>query len=335
MAGIMKNRTALVLAALVLITVIGVGVWYVTRPIEKVSIIVSTTTSFYETGFLDVVKKDFETKNPAITVSFISQGTGQAIQTAKDGNADMILVHDPKSETAFLTDGYGINRKIVAYNFFIMVGPVSDPIGIKGLGPIDALKKIAAEGVAGNAVWVSRGDGSGTHSKEKALWILAGLKLDELKAQKAPNGQPWYIEAGTGMTATLQLTDQKNGYTICDIGSYLKNSASGTVKLVKLVDSGKEMINVYSAIACNPAKNTRGKLDQAMTFIRYLAGADGQQLFQTFGVSDYGQALFKPWIALSKSNSDPALVQLVKDYAYIQGSDCPVAYQLNPGDLYK
>ena len=330
-----KNRTALILAAVILIAAAGAGLWYFSRPKEKTSIIVSTTTSLYETGFLDAIKKNFEAKYPEITVDFISQGTGQAIQTAKDGNADLILVHDPKSEKPFLTDGYGVNRKIVAYNFFIAVGPSADPAGIKGLGPVDALKKIAAAGVAGNAVWVSRGDNSGTHSKEKSLWALTGLSLDALKAQKAPNGQPWYIEAGASMTATLQLADQKNAYTLSDVGSFLKNSATGTIELVKLVDSGKELINVYSAIACNPAKNPRGRSEQAMTFVRYLAGDEGQTLFASYGVSDYGQTLFKPWAPLLKSGSDPAMVQLVKDYAYIDDSDCPDAYQLNPGDLYK
>ena len=130
---------------------------------ERKSLIVSTTTSFYETGFLDVVKAAFEKRYPNINVSFISQGTGLAIQTAMRGDADMILVHDPPSELNFLKGGYGVNRKIVAYNFFVIVGPADDPARIKGLSTLDAMRQIKIRGEAGYASWVSRGDGSGTH----------------------------------------------------------------------------------------------------------------------------------------------------------------------------
>ncbi|MDP2900414.1 MAG: tungsten ABC transporter permease, partial [Candidatus Bathyarchaeota archaeon] len=145
---------------------------------------------------------------------------------------------------------------------------------------------------------------------------------------------PWYYEAGAGMTATLQLADQKDGYTITDIGSFLKNSASGLISLVKVVDSGKDTLNVYSAIVCNPAKNTRGHYDASMAFVRYLASDEGQTLFRDYGVTEYGQALFKPWVATLEANTETNLIQWVRDYAYIEGSDCPTAYRLNAGDLY-
>jgi tungstate transport system substrate-binding protein len=332
--GLSINQKTIAIIGVILAVAFVAGAWYMTRPTTKEQIIVSTTTSFYETGFLDVLKKNFEAKYSQYNVSFISQGTGLAIETAKKGNADLILVHDPAAEKAFLTDGYGVNRKIVAYNFFILVGPSSDPAGIKGLTPVEAIKKIAAEGAKGNATWVSRGDNSGTHSKEKALWKLAGLNVTLLKRETTPDGKPWYYEAGAGMTATLQLADQKNAYTITDMASYLKNSASGNIKLVKVVDAGKDTLNVYSAIVCNPSKNTRGHYEASMTFVKYLASDEGQALFKTFGVTQYGQALFKPWISMLKNNSDPDLIQWVKDYAYIDGSDCPTANRLNPGDLY-
>lgn len=332
--GMTINQRTMVIIGVVLAVAFLAGAWYMTRPAVKEQIIVSTTTSLYETGFLDVLKKNFETKYSQYNVSFISQGTGLAIETAKKGNADMILVHDANAEKAFLTDGYGVNRKIVAYNFYIYVGPSADPIGVTGLSPTEALKKIAAEGVKGNAIWVSRGDNSGTHSKEKALWKLAGLNVTILKQQTTPAGTPWYYEAGAGMTATLQLADQKNAYTITDIGSFLKNSASGIIKLVKVVDSGKDTLNVYSAIVCNPTKNTRGHYEASMTFVRYFSSTEGQELFKNYGVSNYGQALFKPWITTLKANTETDLIQWVKDYAYIEGSDCPTAYRFNPGDLY-
>jgi len=330
----MKQRTMVIIAAFVLVAGIGAG-WYLTRPAQKESLIVSTTSSLYETGFLDFLKTQFEKRYSQYNVSFISQGTGLAIQTAKNGDADMVLVHDPAQEKAFLADGYGVNRVIVAYNFYIMVGPVADPAEVTGLGPVDALRKIAAEGPKGNAVWVSRGDNSGTHSKEKALWKLAGLNLTVLKAQKIEGtNTPWYLEAGSTMTATLQLANQKDAYTLTDVASFLKNSKSGNIQLVKVVDSGKDTLNVYSAIVCNPAKNTRGRYEASMALIRYIASDEGQALFRDYGIAEYGSALFKPWITTLKSNSDPTLIQWVKDYAYIDGSDCPTQYRLSPGDLY-
>jgi tungstate transport system substrate-binding protein len=323
-----------IMVAIVLVAGVGAG-WYLTSPAQKENLIVSTTTSLYETGFLDVLEQRFEEKYRQYDVSFISQGTGLAIQTAKNGDADLILVHDPAAEKAFLTDGYGVNRVIVAYNFFIMVGPTADPAKITGLSPVEALKKIAAEGPRGNAIWVSRGDNSGTHSKEKALWKLAGLNLTVLRAQVIEGtDSPWYLEAGTGMTATLQLANQKDAYTLTDVASFLKNSKSGNIQLVKVVDSGKDTLNVYSAIACSPAKNPRGRYEASMALIRYLASDEGQALFRDYGVAEYGSALFKPWITTLKSNSDPTLIQWVKDYAYIEGSDCPAHYRFNAGDLY-
>src|SRR3989304_2194097 len=156
------NKTYLGLITVIIIVVALVGAYFL-YPRPTTQLIVSTTTSLYETGFLDILKKDFEQKNPGYNVSFISQGTGQAIQTAKLGQADLILVHDPTQELQFLNDSYGVNRKIIAYNFFIIVGPTDDPAGITGLSPLEAFKRIKAAGDNGTAFWVSRGDGSGTH----------------------------------------------------------------------------------------------------------------------------------------------------------------------------
>ncbi|MGQ9680108.1 MAG: substrate-binding domain-containing protein [Candidatus Bathyarchaeia archaeon] len=250
----MKQRTIILMCIIVGVILAG-SCWYLLQPRQKDILIVSTTTSLYETGLLDVLKPRFEARYPEFNVSFISQGTGLAIETAKRGDADMILVHDPASERAFLEQGYGVNRKVIAYNFFIIVGPKSDPAGIKGLAPLEALKKIYAQGLEGGAIWVSRGDNSGTHSKEKALWKTAGLNLTRIKAEKASGTDaPWYLEAGAGMTATLQLANQKEAYTLSDIGSFLKNSKTGNIQLVALVEGGKEVLNVYSAIAVNPQK---------------------------------------------------------------------------------
>lgn len=293
-------------------------------------LIVSTTTSLYETGFLDELKAKFEAKYSNMNVSFISQGTGLAIQTAMRGDADMILVHDPAREVQFLKGGYGVNRKIIAYNFFIIVGPAEDPVGIAQKSPQDALKLIRSAGMNGTAIWVSRGDDSGTHSKEKSLWKSIGLDTKNLRTE------PWYLEAGSGMTATLKLADEKRGYTLTDIGSYLLNFNNHNIELVKLVESGKSMLNVYSVIASDPrnANLTKANFEGSMLLIRYLVSNEGQDLFAGFGMKDYGQSLFKPYLKLIESNGDHELVQWIEDLAFIDGSECPEQFRYQADDLY-
>ena len=305
-------------------------------PPPKTRLIVSTTTSLYETGFLDELKSKFEVKYPNMNVSFISQGTGLAIQTAMRGDADMILVHDPAAELKFLQGGYGVNRKIVAYNFFVIVGPSNDPAGIMGKSPSDALKAIRSAGLNGTAIWVSRGDSSGTYSKEKSLWKAIGLDVQQLRTEK------WYLEAGSGMTATLKLANEKRGYTLSDTASYLLNLNNHNIDLVKLVTSGKSLLNVYSAIVDNP-KNvnmTKANFDGAMQLIRYLVSDDGQQLFADYGTSKYGNPLFGPYIKLVQSKSDPLgndpdqLIQWIADYAFFEASECPQQFRYQAEGLY-
>ncbi len=270
---------------------------YFLYPRPKTQLIVSTTTSLYETGFLDFLKQNFEQTNPGFNVSFISQGTGQAIITAQNGGADMILVHAPSSELPFLNNSYGVNRKIVAYNFFLIAGPSNDPAGINGSSPLDAFKKIKAAGEAGQAIWVSRGDGSGTETKEKALWAAAGINYTQISKES------WYLKAGQGMTATLLLANQKNAYTLSDIASYLNNFNKGNIQLRNFVYGGKDLLNVYSAIACNPQKLTNAKFDAAMALIKYMVSDAGQNLFSNFGVQQYGGAVFKPCVQILKSGT--------------------------------
>ncbi len=324
--GVLSTRSKIaIILGIVIIAAVSVYFLY-PRPAEQ--FIVSTTTSLYETGLLDILKQELEQANPGYNVSFISQGTGKAIATAQRGDADMILVHDPVAELAFLEGGYGVNRKIVAYNFFIIVGPEADPAGVHGATPLEALTLIKAVGENGTALWVSRGDNSGTHAKEQRLWAAAGYNYSEIRSKS------WYLEAGTGMTATLQLTDEEEAYTVCDMGSYLSNYVQGNIQLVKHVEAGKDMLNVYAAIACNPQTVTTIKFDVSMAFIEFLLSDEIQDLLQDFGVSDYGEALFKPWIPMLTSQEDPDLIQWVEDYAYFEGTECPTQYRYNAGDLY-
>ena len=328
----MKTTTRLALVALIAVVVIAIGAyayWDMTTP-KNQQLIVSTTTSFYETGFLDFVKTNFEAKYPYINVSFISQGTGLAIQTAMRGDADMIMVHDPAQELTFLQNGYGVNRKVIAYNFFVIVGPNDDPANITGLSPLDALERIKEYGDAGEAIWISRGDNSGTHAKEKRLWISAGYNSTELRLL------PWYLERGSGMTDTLKMAYEMDAYTISDLASYLNNMKTGNINMTIVVEASMELLNVYSVIANNPLKSnlTGSNFDASMKYIQYLTSTEGQQLFAEFGVSEFGKPLFYPYIQLLNSGTDPQLVQWIQNYAYFNGTECPTAYRYQAGNLY-
>ena len=331
------NRSAITrmqASLLIIVVVCGVAAgayayYSMSVPPARTRLIVSTTTSLYETGFLDELKSKFELKYSNMNVSFISQGTGLAIQTAMRGDADMLLVHDPVSELKFLQGGYGVNRKIVAYNFFVVVGPSEDPAGIKGKSPSDAFKAIRSAGLNGTAIWVSRGDNSGTYSKEKSLWKAIGLDVKQLRTES------WYLEAGSGMTATLKLANEKRGYTISDTASYLLNFNNHNIDLAKLVEAGKSMLNVYSAIADDPrnANMTKTNFDGSMQLIKYLVSDEGQQLFADYGTSQYGKPLFGPYLKLLQSMSDPLgndpgqLIQWIGEYAFFEGSECPQQFR--------
>jgi tungstate transport system substrate-binding protein len=247
------------------------------------------------------------------------------------GDADMILVHDPVREIKFLEDGYGVNRKIIAYNFFVIVGPLEDPAEVKNLAPLEALKKIREIGIQGNALWISRGDDSGTHGKEKRLWTAAGFEVTDFEQEE------WYIEAGSGMSATLRLVDEKQAYTLSDMGTYLNVKATGTLNLELIVESGEETINVYGAIVDNPQrdelKNT--KFDASMEFLDFLVSDVGQKIFNDFGRDKFGIPLFNPYVSLLKTNNNSQLVEWIQESAYFEGSECPNRYRYLAQDLYE
>jgi tungstate transport system substrate-binding protein len=273
---------------------------------------------------------EFEKKYPSINISFISQGTGLAIQTAMRGDADMILVHDPARELKFLEDGYGVNRKVIAYNFFVVAGPSNDPANIRGLSPTEAFTMIKESGEKGAAVWVSRGDDSGTHAKEKSIWEAAGFDSVDLGTVD------WYLEAGAGMTATLKLADEKGAYTLVDLGSYLNNYANKNIKLEIIVEAGKDTLNVYSAIANNPGKNevAGSNFEASMKFIEFLISDEVQNIFADFGKEQFEQPLFNPYVKLLKSGSNPEMVEWIQEFAYFNGVECPQEYRYQEGDLY-
>lgn len=331
----MQSKITKIVITAIVIAVILIGLisytYFTMQKTTKQHLIVSTTTSLYETGLLDVLKVEFEKQYPSINVSFISQGTGLAIQTAMRGDADMILVHDPVRELRFLEEGYGVNRKVVAYNFFVIAGPSDDPANVRGLSPTEAFAKIKEAGEKNSAVWVSRGDDSGTHAKEKRIWQAAGFDAANLR------NIDWYLEAGTGMTATLRLTDEKNGYTLVDLGSYLNNYVNGNIKLEIIVDAGKDTLNVYSAIANNPRKTevSSSNFDASMKFINFLVSDEVQQILADFGKDKFGKSLFNPYIKLLQTGNNPELTQWIQDLAYFDGTECPPQYRYQADYLYQ
>ena len=206
---------------------------YYLRGSIRERVLVSTTTSLYDTELLDTVEEEFESKYP-IDLNFISVGTGIAIQHAQRGDADLILVHSPSDEKNFLTGGTGVNRKVIAYNFFAIVGPESDPAEIQGSQPLQALSEILQAGRNGTTKWVSRGDNSGTHSKEKSLWAAAGFSYTNVSKES------WYINAGSGMGETLKKADYFEAYTLADTGTYLKYYNDDLITLEILMEEKKD-----------------------------------------------------------------------------------------------
>jgi len=331
----MKRNTIILTSFIIVVIILSILVTaYYTGAFEskRSKLVISTTTSLFDTGLLDELEDDFESIYP-IDLYFISVGTGLAIEHAIRGDADLILVHDPSRESTFLLDGYGLCRKIIAYNFFVIVGPEDDPAEIEGLSPTEALNSIVEAGRNESLKWVSRGDSSGTHSKEISLWTIAGFVSTEL------SNEEWYIEAGAGMGTTLGIANTYLAYTLADLGTYLAYydfgvPTSGKISLEVLVDEGQELLNVYGAIAVNPITQEGLNFEGAINFIKYLISEEGQNLIKEYGQDEYGQSLFFPAVELLKENTDPTLVSWIEDYAFIDGEECPTEYQDDHPELY-
>lgn len=244
---------------------------------------VATTTSLYDTGLWGYLEPMFEQKyNVELDVMYA--GTGKALEYGIRGDVDVITVHSKAREEEFIAEGYGVERVPFAYNYFLIVGPPADPAGIKGLSPEEALQRLMD---SAKASFVSRGDDSGTHAKEKKIWQAAGYAYEAVR--KAGS---WYIEAGSGMGPTLMMASEKQAYTLTDMGTYL--AYKGKLELVPIVDKGDILLNVYSAIAVNPAANPKTKVDMAHNLIAFLTSPQIQELIGSYGVEEYGRQLFTP-----------------------------------------
>jgi len=242
-------------------------------------VILSTTTSVQDTGLLDVLVSKFKDET-GYNVKAIAVGTGQALAMGERGDADVMLVHAPSSEKKLIDNGTAIDRRLVAHNFFLMLGPKDDPAGAKtAASAVDALKAIYDSGSA----FISRGDDSGTNKKELSLWE---------KAELDPKDKPWYEEAGQGMSATLQIANQKDAYTLCDKATYLFSKKN--IELEVIVEDDPDFLNVYSVMLVNPDKFDMVNADGAKAFADFLVSDEVQKLIGEFGVEEYGQPLFFP-----------------------------------------
>ena len=255
-----------------------VGAQAVAEPSGARTVVLSTTTSTQDSGLLDALVPRFE-RQTGYTLKTISVGTGQALALAARGEADVVLVHAPALEKKYVDQGKLSNRRLVMYNDFVVVGPEHDPAGIRGeRRAAAALAKIAAAG----ARFVSRGDNSGTHLLERALW----------KQARVTPAAPWYIESGQGMGATLGIADDRRAYTLTDRGTFL--AFGKRVVLKPLVEGDTALFNVYSVLEVNPANGPRVNAAGGRAFADFMLAADTQAVIRTFGVEKFGQPLFVP-----------------------------------------
>jgi tungstate transport system substrate-binding protein len=241
----------------------------------------ATTTSTQDTGLLDALGPAFQ-KDTGVELQWTAVGTGKALKLGEDCNVDVLMVHAPKAEKEFLDKGFGMDRKEIFYNDFVLVGPLKDPAKVKGLTASAALKAIASA----KAVFVSRGDDSGTHKAEQGLWKAAELPL--------PDKDAWYVSAGQGMLATLAMAAERGAYTLADRGTWYKFEADqkGKSPLAIVVEGDKPLLNQYSVMPVNPKHCPSVRADLAKKFSDWITSAKAQKLVGDFKVA--GKPLFTP-----------------------------------------
>ncbi|MCX8117308.1 MAG: substrate-binding domain-containing protein [Desulfobacterota bacterium] len=243
------------------------------------SILLATTTSLLDCGLLDVLLPVFESKT-GYSVKPIGVGSGQAIVMAKRGEADVLLVHSPEAERRLLDEGHGIRRRPVMFNTFLIVGPVEDPAGVRKASNVtEAFRQIASR----RSLFLSRGDRSGTHEKERSLWKASGID---------PERERWYQETGLGMGQTLHMASEKGAYTLTDSGTYL--ALRQKVRSVRLGPEDPLLLNVYHVIEVNPSRWPKVNGAGARAFSDFLFSKEAQEIILSYGVGRYGARLFLP-----------------------------------------
>jgi tungstate transport system substrate-binding protein len=275
-------RLPLLLGLLLVVALTGRGE---AAPAPRV-VILATTTSLQDSGLLDVLVPMFE-RRTGYTVKPIAVGTGQALALGARGEADVVLAHAPEQEKRYVTEGRLARRRLVMVNDFMIVGPAADPAGIRGeRSAVGAFRKIAAAG----ARFVSRGDRSGTHALELALWREAGVEP----------GPPWYIESGQGMGATLGIAEDRRAYTLTDRGTFL--AFGRRVGLQTMVEGDRRLLNLYSVLEVPPGNGPRVNAEGGRVFADFMVSPEAQGVIATFGADRYGRSLFTP--AAGKADED-------------------------------
>jgi len=243
------------------------------------SIVVASTTSTQDSGLFGYLLPLFKEKT-GITVKVVAQGTGQALDTARRGDADVVFVHARSAEEKFLSEGFGVKRYPVMYNDFVLIGPKGDPAGIKGMKDVAAALKAIKDK---NAPFISRGDRSGTHVAELKLWKDAGIDIEKDKGT-------WYKAIGQGMGAALNTAGAGNAYVLSDRGTWIHYKNKGDLAI--LVEGDKRMFNQYGVMLVNPAKHSTVKKDEGQQFIDWLVSPDGQKAIANYKIN--GEQLFYP-----------------------------------------
>lgn len=272
-----KLKQGLIIISVVFLSICVAGVCGAQDKVLKMA----TTTSTDNTGLLDSLAPMFK-KDTGIELQWVAVGTGKALELGKNCDVDVLLVHAPGAEKKYVEEGYGINRREVMYNDFVIIGPKDDPAQVKGLSASDALKKFAEK----KATFVSRGDNSGTNKKEIGLWKAAGITgIDK---------EPWYVQTGQGMLATINVAAERKGYTLTDRGTYIKYEANmkGNPPLVILVEGDPGLYNQYSVLEVNPEKCPKVQNDLAKAFSDWIASPPVQKAIGEFKLMD--KQLFTP-----------------------------------------
>ena len=248
---------------------------------EEKLLMMATTTSTDNTGLLDYLAPKFKVAT-GIELKWTATGTGKALKIGENCDVDILMVHAPPAEKNFVKNGFGTDRHEIMYNDFVIIGPAADAAGIKGKSIKDALQTVKAK----QAIFVSRGDNSGTNKKELSLWKAADLPV--------PEKENWYVQSGQGMLATINIAAERNGYTMTDRGTYIKyeDNLKGNPPLKILVEGDAVLLNQYSVIAINQKNCPKAKYDTAKQFIEWVTGAEAQQLIKDFKL--LGKPLFKP-----------------------------------------
>jgi tungstate transport system substrate-binding protein len=248
---------------------------------EENVLMMATTTSTDSTGLLQYLAPKFKEVS-GFELKWTAVGTGKALEYGKNCDVDVVLVHAPGAEKEYIEKGYGLNRREIMYNDFVLIGPAADPAGVKGKSMTDVLKQIGQQ----KAVFVSRGDDSGTHKKELEIWKATGLAV--------PDKESWYVQTGQGMLPTIAVAAERKGYTLTDRATYIKyeSDSAGNPPLKILVEGDPTLLNQYSVIAVNPKNCPKVKYEAAMKFSDWIASAEVQQLIKDFKI--LGKQLFTP-----------------------------------------